>query len=61
MYDDGGCGEPPKTRDNACVKHIAYRDSPNDDDDEDGDGVGDDDDDDGDHNWHQQLELETTH
>ena len=49
MYDDGGCGEPPKTRDNACVKHIAYRDSPNDDDDEDGDGVGDDDDDDGDH------------
>ena len=63
MYDDDGCDDPPKTWDNSCVKHIAYRATPNDDgddDDDNGDGVsddgdvvGDDDDDDGDHNWHQ--------
>ena len=53
VYDDDGCGDPPKTWDNSCVKHIAYRATPNDDDDDDGDGVSDDGDDDGDHNWHQ--------
>ena len=30
VYDDDGCGDPPKTWDNSCVKHIAYRATPND-------------------------------